>query len=256
MSFNSHLPAPSNDHAPSFHISTRGKPLLSGYFGPTSFVSHLTDDVDLASEDQSPEEEAAQRVLEPYWVQKITEILLTLGDFTNFEELIREYYAISQSAVIPAPFVLNSLAPLKAMCQGINSKDLDDPTSTLTVRIIHNTAETFEIPPSIAGKDFHTLFTGSAIRLEAIGLACSLAGRASYFGLDHDKFGGQSSRSQFSRSMLALADTALYICKMLTPLNDLTIWLVRENLMLSDLVNGDSSKRHLILRMTTILKFK
>jgi hypothetical protein len=216
--------------------------LLSGYFGPTSFVSPLTDDVDLGVPGQGLEVEASQRVLPPYWVQKISEIISTLGDFNKGEALIREYYALSQSAVIAAPFILNSLGPVASMCKEFASTpNVDDSTSSLTVRIIQNTSEIFQVPVTMRGKDFHTLYTGPAIRLEIIGILCALAGRARYLGLARDKCDGKTPRSQYARKMLAACDAALYICKILTPLNDLTIWLVHENLLLSDLVNGDSS---------------
>jgi hypothetical protein len=207
-------------------------------------VSPLTDDVDLVSAGQGLDVvEGAQRVLPPYWVQKISEMLLILGDFSPIESLLREYYDLSQSAAIPAPFILNSIGPLKAMCEEcVRARNIEDLASSMTVRIIQNTAEVFEIPSTTAGKDFHQLFTGPAIRLEMIGVICSLAGRARYLGLARDKFDGQSSPIQYARKMLAASDAALYICKILTTLNDLTIWLVHENLLLSDLINGDSSK--------------
>lgn len=243
-SSNSNVPATSNEHASSPEQGSRSKPLLAGYFGPTSFVSPLTDDVDLVSAGQGLDVvEGTQRVLPPYWVQKISEILLALGDFSAIESLLREYYGLSQSAAIPAPFILNSIGPFKAMCEECaRVRNIEDLTSSITVRIIQNTAEIFEVAPTMAGKDFHQLFTGPAIRLEMIGVICSIAGRARYLGLARDKFDGQSSPIQFARKMLAASDAAIYICKILTPLNDLTIWLVHENLLLSDSINGDSSE--------------
>ncbi|OQE37393.1 hypothetical protein PENCOP_c010G04903 [Penicillium coprophilum] len=226
-------------------ISARIQPLLSGYFGPTSFVSPLTEDVDLGSQGLSLglEIESAQRILPPYWVHKISEIILTLDDFATVEALIRDYYALSQSAIIPAPFVLNSLGPVKSMCkENISDRNLADFTSSLTVSIIQNTSKIFEVPSSTQGRDFHTLFTGPAIRLEIIGLLCALAGRARYLGLANDRIDEErASRSQYAHKMLAASDAALSICKILTPLNDLTIWLVHEILLLSDIVHGDSS---------------
>ncbi|KAJ5425765.1 hypothetical protein N7465_000835 [Penicillium sp. CMV-2018d] len=223
----------------------RTQPLLSGYFGPTSFVSPLTEDVDLGSEGHvlGLEIESAQRVLPPYWVHKISEVLLTLNDFGKVEALIREYYALSQSAIIAAPFVLNSLGPVGSMCkESISDHNLADFTSSLTVNIIQNTSEIFEVPSTTQGRDFHTLFTGPAIRLEIIGLLCALAGRARYLGLVSNRFDeNQTSRSQYARKMLAASEAALHICKILTPLNDLTIWLLHEILLLSDIVHGDSS---------------
>lgn len=219
--------------------------MLAGYFGPTSFVSPLTED-DLGADDPGLglEIEASQRVLPPYWVHKISEVLLSLGDFATVETLIREFYALSQSAIIAAPFVLNSLAPIKSMCNNsITDHSFDDLTSSLTVRVIQNTSEIFDIPPSTKGRDFHTLFTGASIRLEIIGLMCALAGRARYLGLKSGRSDDdRTSRAQYARKMLAASDAALYICKILTTLNDLTIWLVHENLLLCDLINGDSSR--------------
>ncbi|KAJ5167785.1 uncharacterized protein N7482_003379 [Penicillium canariense] len=218
-SSHSHTAAVSNDHAPSAQVAVaiKNKPLLAGYFGPTSFVSPLTDDVDLASGGQGLEVEGAQRVLPPYWVQKISEILLTLEDFSVIECLIWEYYNLSQSAAIHAPFVLSSLGPFKAMCAKCVSM------GKYRGRDFGAHAETFDVPPTTAGKDFHTLFTGAATRLEMIGVICSLAGRARYPGLARDKFSDPASGVHFARTMLA------------------AIWLVHENLLLSHLINGDSS---------------
>ncbi|KAJ5155339.1 hypothetical protein N7492_008142, partial [Penicillium capsulatum] len=238
---NSHIPVVFPDTA-LFSDTSCGKPLLSGYFGPTSFVSLMTDDVDLVSRGASLDPEAAQRVLPVYWAQKVSEVLLGLEDFTIFEALIHEYYKLSQTAVIPAPYILNGFPSMKTLCKDFSSANTgSDLISSVTVRIIQNTAETFRIPPSTPGKGFHTIFTGSAIRLEVIGVLCCLAGRAAYMGLANVKLDGQVSRSQFARTMLAAGDVALHVCKILTPLNDLIIWLVYENLLLSNLVNGDSS---------------
>ncbi|KAJ5555325.1 hypothetical protein N7461_003795 [Penicillium sp. DV-2018c] len=227
------------------HTAPRTQPLLAGYFGPTSFVSPLTEDVDLAAGDQGLglDTVSVQRVLPPYWVHKISEVLLTLSDFTTAETLIREFYAVSQGAIIAAPFVLNSLNPVKEMCRdSISDHNFDNFTSSVTVRIIQNTSELFQVPPTMKGRDFHALFTGPAIRLEIIGLLCALAGRARYLGVAGYKSNGSlTPRYEYARKMLAASDAALHICKIITPLNDLTIWLVQENLLLTDLVNGDSS---------------
>lgn len=227
------------------HATRRSKPLLSGYFGPTSFVTPLTDDVDLASHESSPDPEVVQRVLPAYWAQKVSEVLLSLGDFTVIEALVREYYTLSQSAVIPAPYILNSLSSVKSMCKEIiSASDIDEFVSSLTVRIIQNTAETFKVPESTRGKDFHSIFTGRNARLEIIGVLCCIAGRAGYMGLANVKLDGPVSRSQFARQMQAAGDVTLYVCKLVTPLNDLTIWLDYECLPLSMVVNGDSSRLH------------
>lgn len=206
-------------------------------------MSSLSDDVDLASDDQGSEIQSAPRVLPPFWVQKVSDVLHTLQDFAPIEALIREWYELSQASVIPAPFILNSLAPVQSMTKDlISGRKTDDMRSSITVKVIQNTAEIFETPPSAAGKDFHLLYTGEAIRLEIIGVICSIAGRAAYLGLAGVNFDNEKQRLQFSRKMLIASDAALYICKILTPLNDLTIWLVHEMVLFSNIANGTSSE--------------
>lgn len=194
-----------NDHIASLHTAAPNRPILSGYFGPMSFVSPLTDAGDLAPDGKSIE--AARDVLPSYWVQKIIETLLILRDFSIIEAPVREYYNLSQSAVIPAPFIINSLGPLEAMLKDLTEKNLEQSIKALTTRIIHNTAETFEIPSSIIGSEFHTLYTGTAIRLEIIGVICCLAGRAAYLGLAYSDWESMhhpiiSEKSCWQRAMM------------------------------------------------------
>ncbi|EPS29676.1 hypothetical protein PDE_04626 [Penicillium oxalicum 114-2] len=232
-------------HAPAEDTGSRSKPILAGYFGPTSFVSPLTDDIDLLAAEQGEcDDENAQRVLPAYWTQKVTDILCSLGDFSIIESLLCEYYDLNQSAAIPAPLILNTIGPLKAMCEErVRIEDPEHAAHSLTIRVIQNTAKTLTIPPSTTGEEFHRLFTGPAIRLEILGVICSLAGRARKMGLARDKSESETSAVNFSRKMLAASDAALHICKMLTPLNDLTIWLIHENLLLTDKMNWSSSPK-------------
>lgn len=236
------IPSESDTQAPS-ESECWTKPFLTGYLGPTSFVSCLCDDVDFSSDGRSIEMQNSPRVLPSFWVQKVSDILLALTDFAPVEAVIREYYGLSQASAIPGPFILNSLAPVDSMTKGLlSARKAGESKSFLTAKVIQNTAKTFEVPPSVAGKDFHSLYTGQAIRLEILGVICSLAGRGTYLGLAGNKFESEKQRLQFSKKMLIASDAALHICKILTPLNDLTIWLVHDNLLFSDVANGNSSE--------------
>ncbi|KAF7713758.1 Fungal Zn(2)-Cys(6) binuclear cluster domain-containing protein [Penicillium ucsense] len=223
----------------------RAKPILAGYFGPTSFVAPLTDDVDLLAAEQGEcEEEYTQRVLPVYWTEKVTEIVSSLGDFSLIGSLLHEYFDLCQSASLPAPLILNTIGPLTALCtERAHLEASENGASSLTARIIQNTIQPFKVPPETVAKTFHHLFTGPAIRLEIIGVICSVAGRASKMGLASDKSKSRSSTVSLARTFIAASDTALQICKMLTPLNDLSIWLAHENLLLTDNLNWSSSPR-------------
>lgn len=219
-----------------------GKSIITGYLGPTSFASALCEDVDFSSDDRNLERKSPSRVLPSFWVQKISDVLLALANFSPIEAVIRDYCKVSQASVIPGPFILNSLAAVGSMTKDLlpthNTRDL---RGLLTRKLIQNTAKTFEIPSSATGADFHLLYTGQAIRLEIIGVICALAGRAAYLGLAGDEFDNEKQRLYFSRKMLIASDATLHICKTLTSVNDLTIWLVHENFLFSDIANGNSS---------------
>ncbi|KAJ5989007.1 hypothetical protein N7481_004217 [Penicillium waksmanii] len=235
------MPAESDTQA-QVELAYRNKPFLTGYLGPTSFVSSLCDDVDLSSDGRSVGMKSPPRVLPSFWVQKVSDLLLALTDFAPIEAVIREYYGLSQASVIPGPFILNSLAPIEDMTKGLlSAHKAGESRSLLTTKVIQNTAKIFEVPSSVAGKDFHSLYTDQAIRLEILGVICSLAGRAAYLGLAGENFNSEQQRLQFSKKMLIASDAALHICKILTPLNDLTIWLVQENLFFCLAADGNSS---------------
>lgn len=222
----------------------QNKPFPTGYLGPTSFVSSLCDDVDFSSDDRGMEIITPSRVLPSFWVQKVSDVLLALADFAPIEAVIREYYGLSQASVIPGPFILNSLAPVEDMTKCLLlTRKTGESRSLLTTKVIQNTVNNFHVPSSVAGKDFHSSYTGQAIRLEILGVICSLAGRAAYLGLARNKFASEKQRLQFSKKMLVASDAALHICKILTPLNDLTIWLVQENLMFCLAADGNSSEQ-------------
>ncbi|KAB8211244.1 hypothetical protein BDV34DRAFT_208960 [Aspergillus parasiticus] len=111
-------------------------------------------------------------------------------------------------------------------------------------RVLQNTKQLLHVPSTMTGRHFHELFTGPNLRLEILGLFYAIAGRLSVFGLAHDKFprqNGMAARERFSRKMLAASDAVLQICKLIAPVNDLTIWMLYEILLLSKVAHGDAS---------------
>lgn len=196
--------------------------------------------------------------LTQYWVQQTTEAVANLSEISTIEQLIQEFYTFGQSPMIAAPFILKSLSQIRAVWEETPSGDGGvDATSNrgncgvgslathLTSRVIQNTAQSLNavsFPPE--GSQFYKLFTGPNIRLEIIAVMFAIAGRASLYGLAHSQFLGKESRirKQFAQKMLNACNIALHICKTLTSVNDLTVWLLHETLSLSGLVHGYSSK--------------
>ncbi|KAL2823363.1 hypothetical protein BDW59DRAFT_180669 [Aspergillus cavernicola] len=205
--------------------------LPSGYFGPTSFVSAF---------DGSPASTSTPSNDIP---QRRTKVLSSLTEYPTVECLVDEFYRTSQAVIVPTPFILNCMSGMRGIIeegetpQGLHKK---------TTRILENTAQRLQIPSDVRGADFFKLFTGNRLRLEVIGTVYAIAGRASLFGFAHGRFLGSAgspsaARIKFAQKMLTASDTALQVCRILTPVNDLTTWLLYENFLLSCMVIGDSS---------------
>ncbi|KAL4937256.1 hypothetical protein BDV06DRAFT_203293 [Aspergillus oleicola] len=240
-------PAPASSTPSSIEITIRtpvtDESLPRGYFGPTSFESAITGISESAVSPSMGDSQLGHghSVLPSYWVAETTKILSILAENSPIEELIREFYDASQAAIVPTPFILKYMEGMRDI---IEKSDTPELLHKKTIRILENTARRFQIPSDIKGRDFHSLSTGPQMRLEIIGLVYSLAGRASFFGFAQGEFSrssGAASRVKFARKMLMASDTAIQVCKMLTPVNDMMVWLQYENWLLACLFYGDIS---------------
>ncbi|GFF75690.1 hypothetical protein IFM47457_03961 [Aspergillus lentulus] len=213
--------------------------LSAGYLGPTSFVSVLGEG-DGANELVPPADESTAASSVPaWWVKRAIEVVGHLVEFPTLKQLILEFYGVSQAAVIAAPFVLTALSQMQDTYHAYQLGQGETEIPALVATVLDNTRQKFNVPPTVDGAHFHRLYTGSCLRLEILGVVYALAGRASQFGLGRPKNKLLSSR--FARRMLSASDTALETCKYLSPVNDLTLWLLHENLLLSTLVLGHLS---------------
>ncbi|CDM32811.1 Zn(2)-C6 fungal-type DNA-binding domain [Penicillium roqueforti FM164] len=219
--------------------------LPAGYLGPTSFIAGLEESVDLFTHGEQSNTDGRENSAiapSPALVKRTAEVLRCLQHFPAIKNLVHKYYSVSQTAVIPSPFILNALDELEVTVNGsLFGSASDERLFTFSTFVTHNTSKALQIPQNSDGTVFHKYFTGPFLRLEIIGVICALAGRASYFGLADSTVGDTESPTQFSRKMLVICDLTIHICKSLTALNDLSLWLVHENLLLSKLLRGDSS---------------
>ncbi|PWY69058.1 hypothetical protein BO70DRAFT_390167 [Aspergillus heteromorphus CBS 117.55] len=174
--------------------------------------------------------------LPSYWVGKAVEVLGALRDLLIIWKLVREYYNLSQAVAIPAPFILQALDQMPA-----NGPQLREIS---VMSVLQNTSRPLKVAPDWEGKTFHELYTGPHLRLEIIGILCALAGKASCFALAQDQFPRDTEavrRVPFPKRMMMISESVLQICNLLTPTNDLTVWALHQNLLLSTMVYGDSS---------------
>ncbi|KAL4934267.1 uncharacterized protein BDV17DRAFT_278576 [Aspergillus undulatus] len=240
-------PAPASPTPPSVEITIQSPRtdefLPAAYFGPTSFMSAFSgaprSTVSPMNDDSQSEH--GHSVLPSYWVSETTKILSILAEGPTIEQLVKEYYDASQSSILPFPLILDFMAGMRNV---IEMGDTQQILRRKTIQVLENTSRMFHIPSDTKGKDFHHLCTGPHLRLEIIGIMYAIAGRACFFGFAHDRFrspAGAASRLKFVQKMLMACDAAIQVCKMLTPLSDLTSWLLYENWILSCMFHGEYS---------------
>ncbi|KAE8401934.1 hypothetical protein BDV37DRAFT_167924 [Aspergillus pseudonomiae] len=235
----------SNTEDDGLNMLITSRSLPTGYLGPTSFVAALEEDHELVSSpsDRQLQDDAGTAFpseLPLYWIQRTAEILRCLQDFPTIKQLVCEYYGLSKAAVIPS-LVLNALPSIQVT---IEEAQLHKSPPEQVARVLQNTKHMLPISSTTTGSHFHELFTGSNLRLEILGVLYAIAGRLSIFGLAHDRFprlNGMAARERFSRKMLAASDAVLQICQIIAPVNDLTIWMLYEILLLSKVADGDTS---------------
>ncbi|EAA65195.1 predicted protein [Aspergillus nidulans FGSC A4] len=218
-----------------------------GYFGPSSIVSTLTGSLEntlTPSDDEYQGVGSRHSVLPSYWVTETTKMLSILTEGPTIERLVCEFYGVTHTAVLPTAFVLSLMNEVREF---IKQSETSQTLHEKTIQVLESTAQRPRVPSDIMGRDFHKLFSSNRMRLEIIGVVYAIAGRASFFGFAQDKFpafagNAFAERLKFSRRMLSASETAVQICRMLTPTNDLTAWMLYENWLLSCMFHGDSSR--------------
>ncbi|KAL4743259.1 hypothetical protein BDV11DRAFT_215390 [Aspergillus similis] len=217
-----------------------------GYFSPTSIVSTFTDSLEntpTPSDHGYQGLESRHSVLPSYWVTETNKMLNILTEGPTIERLVCEFYGVTQSAVLPTAFVLSLMNEVRDF---IKQSETSQTLHEKTIQVLESTVQRPRLPSDIMGKDFHKLFSGNQMRLEIIGVMYAIAGRASFFGFAQENFpafagNAFADRLKFSRRMLTASEKAVQICRMLTPTNDLTAWMLYENWLLSCMFHGDSS---------------
>lgn len=85
------------------------------------------------------------------------------------------------------------------------------------------------------------MYNGESLRLETVGLIYSIAARSCTLGLGRD----DEKREDFVQAMFRCSTTCLRLVRDIAPqINDATVWLAYENLLLTMSIHGDASKSY------------
>ncbi|EXJ86772.1 hypothetical protein A1O3_03726 [Capronia epimyces CBS 606.96] len=171
----------------------------------------------------------------------VKEVLVQFQHLSFIQELLEQYGAHAQAALVPKPFIdlfSVSLTDQVSACFNENHHSNERNLSLLAQQVIQNTSKAVTITPQTNLAGFVSMFSGENLRLETIGLLQCLAARSCYLGLARDN-------EKHEGLILALyknTSSCLRLSRRLASNNnDVTIWLAFEYLRLTTQIEGESS---------------
>jgi hypothetical protein len=176
------------------------------------------------------------------------EIVAQLKYLPVIEKCIRQYYSFKQNALVPKPVALNLLETLRAdlVCSGNILGETEErvelgDVSEVSEAVLRSSFTEVVITPSLDLHGFLSLFCGTNLRVETLGLFYTMAARASLFFVDRD----EDKLDSFVQDMVWYSKLSLQLARDLAPQStDLIIWLANENCQLLSFLEGDASKSH------------
>lgn len=159
---------------------------------------------------------------------------------TLIKSIVLDYLRVSQALMFPSVMLARSL---EAIITSFGHEWVDMADEDVAREWIRNTSQTFKVPPDTEGCNFHKLYSGKATRLEIIGLVGTIAVSAQGHGFPVPFHGtaGNPKGKDFWEDNLRIVKICVDASRVLTPRNDLTLWLLRSELNQTIMVHGDCS---------------
>ncbi|KAF2188919.1 hypothetical protein K469DRAFT_564200 [Zopfia rhizophila CBS 207.26] len=244
------FPTPSLSHDDPFVDSIAAQTYRPGYLGPTSYAAILPKNNEsplTADRRTSIDSDESNHVLDHQHpltksmrMQMASSVLMSLRHFKLIRNLILKYCEKNQAGVIASSLIINALNALSTTVDQYNLIN-NAPDSQLVATVLENTSRPLSISLSTQPYELHKLFTGANLRLEIVGLLLATAGRSMMFGLASDRWNDNSRtavKPQFTDEMLRSSTTCLVLCTMVSPVNEVMIWMFYENLLITSIMCG------------------
>ncbi|KAF2726027.1 hypothetical protein K431DRAFT_259967 [Polychaeton citri CBS 116435] len=171
----------------------------------------------------------------------VTKILGEMRHLQVIEELLNEYF--SQVALVPkilisriASAVREDPAFISLICPPVVGSSNVLPQ--LVDRILLSTAAKVDITPGLDIESFCSLYCGGSLRVETLGLICTVAARS----LFHKRYYDLQEPDKFIQMLFRCSNLSLRLARdVVSQTNDVLVWLAYENMLLATIVEGDAS---------------
>ena len=143
----------------------------------------------------------------------IGDILGKIPDLNVLHSLIDEYYSVSQATVVPADFLVPAIADLVDETVD-NLSPLpsgNDISISLVQTVLRSTTTELVITPETSASEFYALHNGKNLRIETVGLICTVAARACFLGFLHSNSNSSNNNNDthFVATLAKLSERCL-----------------------------------------------
>lgn len=228
-------PTPTTETGPRASLSSTGRSTSRGLLREAGVKAQSNPSPVLQPASPAPTD-AEQRV------RQVKDVLRHLRHFDRIHQLLRDYYASNQGPIVPGVIVFAILEAARnstSLWQAISSSESDD-TLLLSAaqQTISITKCAIEITPKTTVAAFCASLCSESIRLEALGIVCSVAARACKFATRRNDF----SQDDFINDLYGCSLECRRLSREIATMNDALLWLTYENVILTTYMHGDSSE--------------
>lgn len=175
-------------------------------------------------------------------VQLIAGFLPALRWFDLILDAVNIYYKSTKSSFVPAPLILSTLDSLQTLTghahlfEDVPSIDTGHPS--LAHAIWKSTTRAIETSADMTPAAFVSMCSGPNLRLEYLGLVCSIAACSHILWAAKDGH----KNDDFVRDMFHCSTACLALARRLTPVNLPMAWLSLDHMLLCGSIHGDTRK--------------
>lgn len=163
--------------------------------------------------------------------------------FSLFEKSIVKYFEINKASALEGVLVTVSLPQLLIDIKEIHAAGSE--RFSIYADITRNSRRPIKIPSNMLASEFHTLFTGSNLRWEMLGLILIVAGSNAVFTSPDDPIftledGSKIDRDGFIEDMIHTSNDCIDLCQVHGTVSDMLVWLLYMNLLVTSNFYGDN----------------
>lgn len=227
--------------SPSFQRNT-------GFLGATSYSAILSENEVSIGIGPANSESILNLITDvsQTYMQRGADVLFLLKDMPLFNRFIERWFSLSRGIVVIEPMVKQWAGSLWSTHHKVLEAQKPERLLELSESVWQNTLKPLKFNGKTIPREFVAMFTGEHLRWEVVGIIFSVVGMLAMTLLDGDPIFCTHDDEPLDRKHFALeawnaSETCLAFCNEFDILNDLYIWMLYENTVLSSSLHTKGS---------------